>query len=124
MASRSLGASELDHCSHASRVAQPVGKRHWSGGTPICRLVRPQGLASIRYVFLVPERVQVTAWEEIFVTVVVTVLISVFAHGLTAWPATNWYANHAGKMVQERPDCAEQVPVEEMRVRLPFREAS
>ena len=84
----------------------------------------PRGLASILYVFLVLERVQVTAREEIFVIVVITVLTSVFAHGLTAWPATNWYANHADKMVQERPDCAEQVPVEEMRVRLPFREAS
>ena len=84
----------------------------------------PRGLASILCVFLVRERVQVAGREEIFVIVVITVLFSVFAHGLTAWPATNWYANHADKMVQEHPDCAEQVPVEEMRVRLPFREAS
>ena len=84
----------------------------------------PRGLASILYVFLVRGRVQVAGREEIFVIVVITVLFSVFTHGFTAWPAPSCYANHADKMVQERPACAEQAHVEEMRVRLPFREAS
>ena len=80
----------------------------------------PRGLASIVFGLLALERSNIAGREEIFAIVIATVLLSVFAHGLTAAPGTNWYAARAEEMKAE-PDMAEFVPVTEMPVRIPYR---
>ncbi|MGF7118338.1 cation:proton antiporter [Methanobacterium oryzae] len=53
----------------------------------------PRGLASIVLAFLALEELKVFPGNSIFITVVfVTVLLSVFAHGFTASPLSNFYA--------------------------------
>ena len=80
----------------------------------------PRGLASIVFGLLALERANIDGREEIFAIVIATVLLSVFAHGVTALPGTNWYAARAEEMKAE-PDMAEFVPVTEMPVRIPHR---
>ena len=77
----------------------------------------PRGIASILYGLIVLKEVDVGGREEIFATMTVTVLLSVFAHGLTAWPASRWYSAHSEKM-REAPGMPELAPVNEMPVRL------
>ena len=52
---------------------------------------------------------------------VITVLLSVFAHGLTAFPGVHWYA----KSIEDKKEFHDRMPemmsVEEMPVRLPWR---
>ena len=112
------------HLQKLPELLELVGKRSRSRDGPIRKLFRTARVGFDPLRFSVRERVQVAGREEIFVIVVITVLFSVFTHGFTAWPAPSCYANHADKIAQERPACAEQAHVEEMRVRLPFREAS
>ena len=76
----------------------------------------PRGIASILYVLLVLEGSAVAGREVILSVVMTTVLLSVFAHGLTAFPGTNWYAQYTQKA---DPDAAEHEQVEEIPVRLP-----
>ena len=79
----------------------------------------PRGLASILFAFLVVEQSNIAGREEVLVIVVTTVLLSVFAHGITALPLANWYAARAETMKDE-PDIEEHVVVAEMPVRLPY----
>jgi NhaP-type Na+/H+ or K+/H+ antiporter len=53
----------------------------------------PRGIASILFVLLVFEEAAFAAGEQIFSIVVLTVLLSIVAHGISAVPATNWYAS-------------------------------
>ena len=80
----------------------------------------PRGLASILYVFLVLEGADVAGRDQIFSLVIITVLLSVFAHGLSAWPFSNAYARRAEKLREQQPECPEQAAVEELPVRLPL----
>ncbi|MEE9369699.1 MAG: sodium:proton antiporter [Pontiella sp.] len=57
----------------------------------------PRGIASILFVLLVLEEAELAAGEQIFSIVVFTVLLSIVAHGMTAMPATRWYAARLGK---------------------------
>jgi hypothetical protein len=56
-----------------------------------------------------------------YATIMITVLISVFAHGLTAVPAANRYGAHAESMRHE-PDMPEMQAVSEMPVKVRYRE--
>lgn len=78
----------------------------------------PRGLASILYVFLVLEESGLQGGDDIFTVVMCTVLLSIFAHGVTAWPASELYSRHAEKLKNEEPSCAEHKPVEELPVRV------
>jgi NhaP-type Na+/H+ or K+/H+ antiporter len=78
----------------------------------------PRGLASILYIFLVLEESDLEGRDDIFTVVMCTVLLSIFLHGMSAWPATNWYARHAERRREIEPDCAEARTVEEMPVRV------
>lgn len=80
----------------------------------------PRGIASVLHVLLVLDREMIENRQEIFVIVTVTVLISVFAHGLTAYPGSRWYAARMEGTVAV-PGAAEHEEVEPMPVRLPFR---
>ena len=52
----------------------------------------------------------------------VTVLASVFLHGITAWPGVRWYGAWADDM-RDEPDQPEMKEVSEMPVRLRQEEA-
>ena len=58
----------------------------------------PRGIASILFGLLVLERHGLPLREEIFSVVVVTVLMSVFAHGVSAYPLSRWYGRRAEAM--------------------------
>ena len=58
----------------------------------------PRGLASIVLALLALDELKVFPGETTFITVVfLTVILSVFAHGLTASPLSNLYARRIGK---------------------------
>ncbi len=54
----------------------------------------PRGTASIVFALLVIQDTRVPLRHEIFIVVMSTVLMSVFAHGLTSVPAAKWYGSH------------------------------
>lgn len=60
----------------------------------------PRGIASILYVLIVAHSVnagEVSGLETVYATVMVTVFMSIVAHGLTAQPFANWYGKkHKG----------------------------
>ena len=73
--------------SDAARIDPRALRGNWFG---------PRGLASIILAFLVIEEAPgLTGLDEIFLTMTVTVLLSVFLHGVTAAPLTRWYAARA-----------------------------
>ncbi|MBL4899961.1 MAG: cation:proton antiporter [Colwellia sp.] len=52
----------------------------------------PRGIASILYVLIVAHEVgEVSGFETLYATVMVTVFLSIIAHGLTAQPLVSWY---------------------------------
>jgi sodium/hydrogen antiporter len=81
----------------------------------------PRGLASIVFVLLLVERTELPERSLLLAVVTWTVALSVYAHGLTAWPGANryadWYAAHA----RDHAAMPESVPVPERRVRVPAR---
>ena len=82
----------------------------------------PRGIASIVYGLLIIEKQSVPGSELMFTTMVVTVLISVFAHGLTAFPGVNWYANRISSKKSTDTCMPEMQPVSELPVRIPWRQ--
>ena len=75
----------------------------------------PRGIASILFGLLVVGRSVLTAREEIFVVVLVTVLFSVIAHGVTAHPGAVWYSEHTETLDE---DAEENKEVATMPVRV------
>ncbi len=75
----------------------------------------PRGIASILFGLLVVRSSVLTAREEIFQIVLVTVLFSVVAHGVTAYPGSVWYSRHTESLHREAEEHRE---VDEMRVRI------
>lgn len=78
----------------------------------------PRGLASILYVFLVLEELHTPAAETIFQVVIVTVVLSVFAHGLTASPGAAFYAARIAAVIDRKPSHPEAQPVGEHPLRI------
>ena len=73
----------------------------------------PRGLASILFALLVLENSELPGKEQLSAIVMATVALSVFAHGLSAYPATRWYASRlAGQHAKE-----EHLKVSEMPMR-------
>jgi len=81
----------------------------------------PRGLASIVFVLLLVERSDLPERSLMVAVVTWTVALSVYAHGLTAGPGANryadWYAAHA----EDHPAMPESAPVPERRIRVPAR---
>ena len=75
----------------------------------------PRGIASILFALLVVDESMLSSREEIQAIVVAVVLLSVFAHGLTASPAARWYADRLG---EPEPGMTEHDTVAEMPLRL------
>ncbi len=75
----------------------------------------PRGIASILFGLLVLEEAQLPGTNHILSVVFITVTLSIFAHGITAYPATRWY----GRRLARRKRQHEHATVTEMPVRLP-----
>ncbi len=75
----------------------------------------PRGVASILYIFIVLEE-DLIMESQIYHTVMLTVLLSIFAHGITAVPGTNWYAKRVKKAMPL--DSIEMETVSEMPLRI------
>jgi NhaP-type Na+/H+ or K+/H+ antiporter len=77
----------------------------------------PRGLASIVFVLILVEQTDLPERPLLLDVVTWTVALSVYAHGLTAWPGANryadWYAAHA----KDHPAMPESAPVTEQRIR-------
>jgi len=79
----------------------------------------PRGLASILFVLLVLDHAQLTHESLVFNTVILTVALSVFLHGVTALPGVNAYAARLKACVCRGDDIsAEQQAVTAMPLRL------
>ncbi|MDJ0943973.1 MAG: cation:proton antiporter [Kiloniellales bacterium] len=85
--------------------APTVGFLAWFG---------PRGLASILFALFVLEEAETPGAQTILATVVVTVALSILAHGLTAAPAARWYGN----AIRRQRECAEAKAVSEMPTRV------
>ncbi|MEL6188965.1 MAG: cation:proton antiporter, partial [Myxococcota bacterium] len=74
----------------------------------------PRGLASILFALLVVQEADLPHEALVVTAAVVTVVLSTFLHGMTAFPLSNLY----GARLEN--DGAEHVPVSEMPVRVPL----
>jgi len=77
----------------------------------------PRGLASIVFAIIVLEGSSLAHVDLLVTTAVITVALSVFAHGLTAVPLTNAYARWYEAHTEKPP--MEAAPVREQRWRRP-----
>lgn len=80
----------------------------------------PRGIASIVYGLAIVEEENLLGSSVIFNTMAITVFLSIFAHGLTAYPGANWYGQQMSAQADNIP-IPEMKPVPEMPVRLPWR---
>ena len=76
----------------------------------------PRGLASIVFGLLLLEETQLAERSQLLVIVTVTVALSVYAHGLTAWPGATRYADWYDATT-DRASLPESAPVPERRTR-------
>ncbi len=86
--------------------ASTVGFLGWFG---------PRGIASIIYGLLLLEEEHLPHADLLFNITVITVLISVAVHGLSAWPGVQWYARKVEK--QTTPTCPENMDVKTLPLR-------
>lgn len=77
----------------------------------------PRGIASLLFALLLVEEFDLVGEQTILAAAVITVLFSIFAHGITAFPAAKWYHKHIAARASVE---AEHRPVAEMPVRLPI----
>ena len=77
----------------------------------------PRGVASILYIFIVLESESLPGLELIYAVVMVTVLFSIFAHGITAAPAAKRYGEHIKGLEHEEKAITERKDVSEMPTR-------
>jgi NhaP-type Na+/H+ or K+/H+ antiporter len=80
----------------------------------------PRGVASILYIFIVLESESLPGLELIYAVVMVTVLFSIFAHGITAAPAAKRYGEHIKGLEHEEKAITERKDVSEMPTRATF----
>ena len=67
----------------------------------------PRGLASVVLgLIYLKEKADLPGEELIILAVVATVLLSIFAHGISAIPATRWYAGQIESLDASAPELA------------------
>jgi sodium/hydrogen antiporter len=79
----------------------------------------PRGLASIVFVLILVEETELPERSLMLTVVTWTVALSVYAHGLTAWPGANRYADWYAAHRRDHGSMPESVPATEQRVRVP-----
>jgi NhaP-type Na+/H+ or K+/H+ antiporter len=77
----------------------------------------PRGIASILYVFIVLESENLPGLELIYGIAMSTVLLSIFAHGITAAPLANRYGVRMKKVDKTQEEMPETETVPEMPLR-------
>ena len=82
----------------------------------------PRGIASIVYGLLILEHQGLPNGELVFSTMAVTVSLSIFAHGISAFPGAIWYANRIDRKQDIHDRMPEMNPVAELPVRLPWKQ--
>ena len=78
----------------------------------------PRGIASILYVLIVMTEGDVAGQQTIYNVVMITVLFSVLAHGLSAAPLANWYGSRIAERDRKGHAGAESRPAPEMPTRV------
>ncbi len=80
----------------------------------------PRGIASILFALLLIEESGIANGNEIFSVIIMTVFLSVFAHGITSVPLSEWYA----KKIEEFKHARKEIPehVKEMPTRIKWKE--
>ncbi|WP_339908483.1 cation:proton antiporter [Symmachiella dynata] len=73
----------------------------------------PRGVASIVLALVLLEDIAVPARQDIFAVAMATVVLSVFSHGLTAYPLAKWYASRT-EAVKHCGPSAEHKAITEM----------
>ena len=67
----------------------------------------PRGLASVVLGLIYLEQLEeFSANHAILFTVIATVTLSILAHGVSAAPATKWYAQKVANLGPDAPECA------------------
>ena len=79
----------------------------------------PRGLASIVFVLILVDETQIPERSLLLTIVTWTVALSVYAHGLTAWPGANSYANWYAAQSAGHQTMPESIPAAEQRTRGP-----
>ena len=79
----------------------------------------PRGLASIVFVLILVEQTELPERSLMLTVVTWTVALSVYAHGLSAWPGANRYADWYAAHRRDHGSMPESVPATEQRVRVP-----
>lgn len=69
----------------------------------------PRGVASILYIFIVLDE-DLVGESLIYNIVMLTVFISIFAHGVTAAPGAKWYAKRVERIVESEGAEMQEVP--------------
>jgi NhaP-type Na+/H+ or K+/H+ antiporter len=77
----------------------------------------PRGLASIVFVLILVEETDLPERPLLLTVVTWTVAVSVFAHGFTAWPGANRYADWYDQQSADHETMPESVPAPEHRAR-------
>lgn len=77
----------------------------------------PRGLASILYLVLVQQGFTIGAAADVYVTICITVLMSIVAHGVTAAPLADAYGRHMKGAKERRGATPEHAPVSHFALR-------
>ena len=78
----------------------------------------PRGVASILYTFTVVDAEGLAGVQLITTVVMITVLFSIFAHGITAAPLAKWYGQKMADEEKVQTDATEKKHVPEMPLRV------
>jgi NhaP-type Na+/H+ or K+/H+ antiporter len=78
----------------------------------------PRGIASILYVLTVVAAEDLIGKEIIYTVAMITIFMSVLAHGLTAAPLSNWYGRRIEDLDKKGAAESEMRPVPEMPTRV------
>lgn len=78
----------------------------------------PRGIASILFALLILEESGITHVNEIFTIIMIMVLFSVFAHGLSSYPVSELYAGKFEKLKDIQEEMAEHQTVKETPTRI------
>jgi NhaP-type Na+/H+ or K+/H+ antiporter len=81
----------------------------------------PRGLASIVFVLILVEQTDLPERPLLLDVVTWTVALSVYAHGISAWPGANRYADWYAAHTEDHAAMPESAPVPEARIRVPAR---
>ncbi|MCH8060193.1 MAG: cation:proton antiporter [Proteobacteria bacterium] len=64
----------------------------------------PRGIASVLYLLMAVAAIGMEGFEQVMSVIVLTVMISVYAHGISATPLSNWYGRHASDEMESAAD--------------------